>query len=166
MKWLFPACCFMSAATATSVVAESPWRYKEVTDSFTDKTHYIASTRGVEQSGPFRVGFECRNERDLVFTIDAHRNLGGRNEEFSLQYRVDDKRPKKVRMRTFTNSETGGMNKLRAVDILNDMLNADRLRVRVYSSTGDFYDADLSLAGASPAILKTVNACGLFVLEG
>ena len=150
---------------ASQAHAGEAWEYSEVKDVFTDKTHHLASvvsSASLSQS-PVKISFECRNGKNFVFTSDVNQNLGGRNVAFTLHYRVDNKRSKKVKMRTFSNSETGGMHRFNAIDIANDMLNAKRLRVRVISASGDRYDAELPLDQSRTTILKTVNACGLAV---
>ena len=57
-------------------------------------------------SDDFKASFECRNGKEFVFSLDARKNLGGRNEPFKIQYRVDDKHSRTIKMRTFSNSET------------------------------------------------------------
>lgn len=148
---------------ASQAGAEEKWIYKEITDGFTDKTHYLAKISSGLAPNPLKVGFECRNGKQFVFVSDMNENLGGRNLEFTLRYRVGNKRSKKIKMRTYSNSETGGMNRFNAIDIANDVLNADRLRIRIISSGGDRYDAEVPLENSKAAILKTVEACGLNV---
>ena len=66
-------------------------------------------------------------------------------------------------MVTFTNSNTGGMNKLSAVEIANDFLNADSMIIRAVSSDNDQYDAEISLDGAYEPIVRAVVACGMSI---
>ncbi len=155
----------LSSIAFTAGAAAQSWVYKEVTDKFTDKRHVIATNNGVaaDARGPFKVSFECRNNREFVFTVDAGQRLGQKNYPFKFYYRADGEKTQKVRMVTFTNSNTGGMNKLEAVDIANDFLNADKLIVRAVSSDNDEYDAEISLAGAYEPIVRTVVACGMSI---
>ena len=151
-------------AFSASASAES-WVYKEVTDKFTDKRHVIA-TNGVETIAgqePIKVSFECRHNKDFVFTVDTGNWLGAKQQNFKLYYRADGEKAQKVRMVTFTNSNTGGMNKLSAVEIANDFLNADSMIIRAVSSDNDQYDAEISLDGAYEPIVRAVVACGMSI---
>ena len=113
---------------AGHATAETGWEYREVADNFTDETHHIASIKNLPpfSSDGFKASFECRNGKEFVFALYTGKNLGVRNELFKAQYRVDDKRSKSLPMRIFTNTETGGMNKLDAINIANDVLNAKK----------------------------------------
>ena len=152
--------------------AETTWKYSEIEDNFTDKTHHVASIHVAPitntlplPSDNFKASFECRNGKEFAFSLYGNKNLGERNGPFKVQYRVDDKHSKTIRMRIFSNSETGGMNKVSAIDIANDVLNAERLRVRVLAANGDRYDAEVSLENSKQSILKTIEACGLYVRD-
>ena len=57
------------------------------------------------------------------------------------------------------------MNKYNAIDLANDVLNAERLRVRVLATNGDRYDSEVSLENSKQSILKTVEACGLYLRD-
>ena len=167
-RTLLPALVLSSFAFAQSASAQGHategWAYKEVTDKFTDKKYIIATNNGGAQSEePFRVSFECRNNRDFVFTVDTGKRLGGKKQDFKLFYRAEGKKTQKVRMVTFTNSNTGGMNKYKAVEIANDFLNADTMIIRAVSSDNDEYDAEISLAGAYGPIVRAVVACGMSI---
>lgn len=159
-----PALVLSSFVFAASAAAQN-WTYKDITDKFTDKRHVIATNNGVAANAraPFRVSFECRDNKQFVFTVDAGQHLGGKSAPFKFYYRAEGKKTQKVRMVTFTNSNTGGMNKLEAVEIANDFLNADKLIVRAVSSDNDEYDAEISLAGAYEPIVKAVVACGMSI---
>jgi len=163
-KLAVPALIVASFSFASAAAAET-WVYKEVTDKFTDKKHVIATNNGLALSGreAFKLSFECRNGREFVFTLDAGHRLGEKKDGFKFYYRADGQRTQKVRMVTFTNSNTGGMNKIDAVDIANDFLNADRLIVRAVSADNDEYDAEISLDGAYSSIVRTVVACGMSI---
>ncbi len=167
MKKLYLAGIFMVIAMMGHASAETAWKYSEVEDKFTDKIHNIASITNKlpASSESFKANFECRNGKDFAFSLYTDKNLGDRNGPLKIQYRVDDKRSKTVRMRIFSNSETGGMNKADAIDIANDVLNAERLRLRVIADNGDQFDAEISLENARRPILKTVEACGLYVRD-
>ncbi len=152
-----------SFALAANASAQS-WALKEVTDKFTDKQYVIATNNSSARPGePFKVSFECRNKRDFVFTVDTGKRLGGKQQDFKLYYRADGKKTQKVRMVTFTNSNTGGMNKFKAVEIANDFLNADSLIIRAVAANRDEYDAEISLAGAYEPIVRAVVACGMSI---
>ncbi len=165
MKNLFISGTAMLVASIVPANAETSWEYREIVDGFTDKTHHVASVNNLSLSPSeyFRAGFECRNSKELVFTVRVNRNLGGRNKPFRLEYRADDKRAKSVKMRTFTNSEEGGLNRIKAITIANDFINAERLRVRMITRNGDRFDTELSVENATPTILSAVKACGLSV---
>lgn len=154
-----------SGVALSGAAAAETWIYKEVQDKFTDKKHVIATNDSGAwgAQNDFKVSFECRNGREFVFTVDAKRDLGGKKEPFEFIYRADGKKRKKVRMVTFTNSETGGMNKTKAIEIANDFLNADRLIVRAVSADNDEYDAEIALDGAYASIVRTVVACGMSI---
>ena len=164
MKKLYLSGIAVFFATMSHAGAETTWEYSEIEDKFTDKTHHIALIKNTSPSSSdnFRASFECRNGKDFVFTLDARQNLGGRNKPFKVQYRVDDKHSKTIKMRTFSNSETGGMNKFSAINIANDFLNAERLRVRAIARNGDRYDSEVSLVNSRQSILKAVEACRLY----
>lgn len=165
MKNLYLSGTALLLASIAPASAETAWEYREINDGFTDKTHHVATVNNLSlsPSEKLRAGFECRNGKEFVFTIGSNRNLGGRNKPFRLEYRADDKRVKSVKMRTFSNSDTGGMNKFSAVKIANDFLNADRLRVRMITKNGDRFNTELSVENAAPSILKAVSACGLYI---
>jgi len=76
---------------------------------------------------------------------------------------VDAEKSKKIKMRTFTNSSTGGMNRYEALEMANDILGGKKLLARVISSSHDEFDAEISLDGSFDVILKTARACGLFI---
>lgn len=154
-------------ATMSHASAETTWEYREIEDNFTDKTHHVASITPASSlpSDKFKVNFECRNGKEFVFSLYGGKDLGERNEPVKVQYRVDDKHAKTVKLRIFSNTETGGMNKFNAIDIANDVLNAERLRVRVIATNGDRYDSDVSLENSRQSILKTVEACGLYLRD-
>ena len=154
-------------ATMGQASAGATWEYREVEDNFTDKTHHVASITNTSplSSDKFKASFECRNGKKFVFSLSAGKNLGGRNELFKVQYRIDDKHSKTIKMRIFTNSETGGMNRYNAINIANDILNAERLRVRVITDKGDRYDSEFSLENSKQSILKSVEACGLYLRD-
>ncbi len=161
---VIPALVLSSFAICASASAQS-WVFKEVTDKFTDKRHIIATNAG-DAAGPhdnFKISFECRDNKEFVFTLDTGRRLGAKKDDFKFYYRAAGKKTQKVRMVTFTNSNTGGMNKISAVEIANDFLNADSLIVRAVSSDNDEYDAEISLAGAYEPIVKAVVACGMSI---
>lgn len=165
MRKLYLSSVAIFFASMSYAAAETTWEYSEIKDEFTDKTHHVALIKDTSTSSSdyFRAGFECRNGRDFVFTIDANEYLGGRNQPFRVRYRVDNKRAKTIKMRTFSNSETGGMNSFSAIDIANDFLNAKRMRLRTIAINGDRYDTELSLTNSRDTILKAVEACGLNV---
>ena len=166
-----------SAATAALTLAgaahaEGAWEFKEVQDQFTDERHHVASVFNASAfdimaspSEKVRASFECRDGKDFVFALYGGKRLGARDELVKVRYRVDDKNSKTIRLRTFTTSETGGLNKFNAIDMANDILNAKRLRIRMISDNGDQYDAEFSLENADQPILKTVEACGLYVKD-
>lgn len=161
---LLPLVVVTSLAFSAHASAQS-WVFKEVTDKFTDKRHVIA-TNGIETAAghePIKVSFECRHNKDFVFSVDTGHRLGAKKDNFKFYYRAAGKETQKVRMVTFTNSNTGGLNKIKAVEIANDFLNADKLIVRVVSSDNDEYDAEVSLAGAYAPIVKAVVACGMSI---
>lgn len=164
MTKLFLASAAFLAASLSPAAAQI-WTSKEVVDKFTDKVHVIATNDGATLLGSerFKVSFECRNKKDFVFTVDTYHELGGKDVEFKFQYRPDKKKKKKIEMRTFSNSSTGGMNTLDAIDVVNDILNADRLIVRAISEDRDEFDAEISLIGAKAPIIEAVTACGLTV---
>lgn len=141
------------------------WEYREVTDKFTDKRHVIATNGVVPAAGqaPIKVSFECRHNKEFVFSVDTGHRLGAKRENFKFYYRAAGKKTEKIRMATFTNSNTGGLNKIKAVEIANDFLNADSLIVRAVSADNDEYDAEISLAGAYEPIVKAVVACGMSI---
>lgn len=153
-----------SLAVCASASARS-WEYKEVTDKFTDKRHVIATNGVIATPGqePIKVSFECRHNKQFVFSLDTGHWLGAKRQYFKFYYRAVGKETQKVRMATFTNSNTGGINKIKAVEIANDFLNADRLIVRAVSADNDEYDAEISLAGAYEPIVKAVVACGMSI---
>jgi|GEM_PF-4227029 len=154
----------IATAFASTGVAAKDWVYKEVKDKFTDKEYIIATNNGATAGGEtFRTSFECRNNKDFVFTVDTGEWLGKKREFFELLYRREGEKTQKVRMATFTNSNTGGMNKLKAVEIANDFLNADSLIIRAVSADNDEYDAEISLTGAYEPIVRTVVACGMSI---
>ncbi len=165
MKNLYLSGTALLLASIAPASAETSWEYRVINDGFTDKTHHVATVNNLSlsPSEEFRAGFECRNGKQFVFTVRANRNLGGRNKPFKLDYRADDKRVKSVKMRTFTNSESGGLNRIRAIDVANDFLNAERLRVRMITKNGDQFSTELSVENAAPSILQAVQACGLTV---
>ena len=167
------------ASVATAILAMSglahaknAWEFKEVQDAFTDERHHVASVFNAAAfdltalpSEKVRASFECRDGKDFVFALYGAKRLGARDELVKVRYRVDDKRSKTIRLRTFTTSETGGLNKFNAIDMVNDILNAKRLRVRMIADNGNQYDAEFSLENADQSILKTVEACGLYVRD-
>ena len=162
-RTIIPALVLSSFVFSASASAQN-WAYKEVTDKFTDKQYVIATNNGgARPDDLFKVSFECRNKRDFVFTLDTGERLGDKQQNFELYYRADGKKTQKVRMVTFTNSNTGGMNKTKAVEIANDFLNADSMIVRAVSADKDEYDAEISLAGAYEPIVRAVVACGMSI---
>ncbi len=165
MKNLYLSGTALLLASIAPANAETSWEYREINDGFTDKPHHVASVNNLSLSTPenIRASFECRGGKQFVFTVRANRNLGGRNKPFKIDYRVDDKRVKTVKMRTFTNSDSGGLNRIRAIDVANDFLNAERLRVRMITRNGDRFSTELSVDNAAPSILQAVKACGLTV---
>ena len=163
MKQLFLLTFVCVGAIATSAYAETGWRFETIKDPFTDKVRYVSSGQARADDSDFRVSFECLDGRDFFFTVKTQSDLTARSAPFGVQYRVDDRKPRKVKMWTYSNSAAGGVNERSAVEIVNDVLNADRLRVRAFAENGDYHDADISLRGASSAILEAVKACGLNV---
>lgn len=154
----------LAAAFVSTGAASKDWVYKEVKDKFTDKEYVIATNNGVTVGEKtFRTSFECRNNKDFVFTVDTGEWLGKKRAFFDLLYRREGEKTQKVRMATFTNSNTGGMNKLKAVEIANDFLNADSLIIRAVSADNDEYDAEITLTGAYEPIVRTVVACGMSI---
>ena len=165
MKNLYLSGTALLLASIAPASAETSWEYRVINDGFTDKTHHVATVNNLSLSPSenFRAGFECRGGKQFVFTVRANRNLGGRNKPFKLDYRADDKRVKSVKMRTFTNSDSGGLNRIRAIDVANDFINAERIRVRMITKNGDQFSTELSVENATPSILQAVQACGLTV---
>ena len=165
MKNLYLSGTALLLASIAPASAETSWEYRVINDGFTDKTHHIASVNNLSLSPSenLKAGFECRGGKQFVFTVRTKRNLGGRNKPFKIDYRADDKRVKSIKMRTFSNSEPGGLKRIRAIDIANDFLNADRLRVRMITKNGDRFSTELSVDNAAPSILQAVKACGLSV---
>ena len=165
MKNLYLSGTALLLASIAPASAETSWEYREINDGFTDKTHHVATVNNLShsRSDQLRASFECRGGKEFVFTIRSNRDLGGRNKPFKLDYRADDKRVKSIKMRTFTNSDFGGLNRIRAIDVANDFLNAERLRVRMINRNGDQFSTELSVENAAPAILQAVKACGLAI---
>ena len=158
------AALLLSTVAFSANAAADGWAYKEVKDKFTDKEYIIATNNGDALTGdPFRVSFECRNDKDFVFTIDAGKRLGAKQQHFKLYYRAEGEKTQKIRMVTFTNSNTGGMNKIKAVEIANDFLNADSMIIRAVSADNDQYDTEISLDGAYEPIVRAVVACGMAI---
>jgi hypothetical protein len=150
---------FLSSAHAQT------WAFEQRQDKFTDKKHFIASATdlSIGSKEKVKIAFECRNESRFVFTVSTDRYLADKEELFEFRYRVDAEKSKKIKMRAFTNSSMGGMNRYEALEMANDILGGKKLLARVISSSHDEFDAEISLDGSSDVIFKTARACGLFV---
>lgn len=149
--------CFSLSLLANDTM---DWRYATIKNKFDDSISTTAwsYTSNYQYHNDFTVGFRCA-QKQLYFEIDVGTFITGKGEPFDFQYRVDNKKPKTIKLRTFTHTNNGGNTYESPKKIAKDIIGGQKMVVRAIGWSNEFFEAEISLSGADKAIRRVFQDC-------
>lgn len=131
----------------------SSWKYHKTKDKLTDR---VSSYVSVSKRG-YNISFNCK-AGFIDFNVDTGSFINLKSNNFKLFYRVDKSLPKKVIMRTYSNSYVSGYT-YDALQIAKDFIHGNKVIIRVRTHDNGSLEAEFKLSKYKKNIIKLLNDC-------
>ncbi|MEQ8319355.1 MAG: hypothetical protein RH946_03760 [Rhodospirillales bacterium] len=147
-------------STPVSAGQKNAWRYDSKKDDFSDQSYSyaIGYTGRYQYNDDFSVSFICKKGR-VRFDIDVDHLIASKGDLFKFTFRVDDKSPHTLTMKTFSNDGEGGYSYEHADLVAREILGGRELKVRAITWNNDYLETTLTLNHSDKSIRRVYADC-------
>ena len=142
--------------------ATNAWSYHQESDRLTYRTFSVAQSpiprRGIYDN--IRLRIVCK-ENKLQAVIEAENLIASQGSSFEIEYKIDEKPPVTVQMKTFPDSKREGYTDEFAKRIADELLTGQALFIRVKTMIKKVLSSSIPLENAAEPIKHVFADCGL-----